>query len=69
MLGGELQWIPNLVVRGVGGAPASLQVPLGWSYGRISGKGEGFSLVLLDLRWGMGLGQNFGMICGAGIGC
>jgi hypothetical protein len=31
------------------------------------GKGERFSLVLLDLRWGMGLGQNFGMICGAGI--
>jgi hypothetical protein len=24
---------------------------------------------LSRLRWGLGLGQNFGMICGAGIGC
>jgi hypothetical protein len=69
MLGGELRWIPSLAVYGVGGVPASLLVPLGWGCGRISGKGERFSPVLLDLWWGMGLGQDFGMICGAGIRC
>jgi hypothetical protein len=40
---------------------------MGWGCGRISGKGGGFSLVLPDWRWGMGFGQNFGMICSAGI--
>jgi hypothetical protein len=42
---------------------------MGWGCGRISGKGGGSSLVSLDLKWGMGLGQNIGMICDAGIGC
>jgi hypothetical protein len=42
---------------------------MGWGCGRISGNGEGGSLVSLDWKWGMGLEQNFGMICGAGIGC
>jgi hypothetical protein len=49
-----------MAVCGVGGAHVSLLVPLGWVCGRILGKGGRFSLVLLDLRWRMGLGQNFG---------
>jgi hypothetical protein len=53
MLGGELRWNPSLAVYGVGGAHASLLVPLGWVCGRILGKGRRLSLVLLDLRWGM----------------
>jgi hypothetical protein len=67
MLGVELRWTPSLAVCGVGGAPLSLQVPLEWDCGRTSGNDGKLSLVLLDLRWGMGLGQNFGTICGAGI--
>jgi hypothetical protein len=42
-------------------------VPLEWGCGRTSGKGGRLSLVLLDLRWGTGLGRTFGMICDAGI--
>jgi hypothetical protein len=38
-----------------------------WGCGRTSGNGRRLSLVLLDLRWRMGLGQNFGTICGAGM--
>jgi hypothetical protein len=38
-----------------------------WGCGRTSGNGERLSLVLLDFRWGMGLGQNFGTICGVGM--
>jgi hypothetical protein len=61
--------MPSLIVCGMGGVLASRLVLMGWGCGRISGKGGGFSLVSLDWRWGMGLGQNFDMICGAGIGC
>jgi hypothetical protein len=44
--------------------------PVGpFGVGRILGKGGRFSLVLLDLRWGMGFGQDFDMTCGAGIRC
>jgi len=67
MLGGELRWNPSLAVCGVGGAHAILLVPLGWICVRIFGNGRKLVLVLLDLRWGMGLGQNFGMIFGAVI--
>jgi hypothetical protein len=56
-----------MAICGVGGAHASLLVPLGWVCGRILRKGERLSLVLLDLRWGMEVERNFGMICGAGI--
>jgi hypothetical protein len=42
-------------------------VPLGWGCGRTLGKGRRHSLAFLKFRWGMGLGQNFGMICGVGI--
>jgi hypothetical protein len=42
-------------------------VLLGWGYGRTSGNGGRLSQAFLDLRWGMGLEPNFGMICGAGI--
>jgi hypothetical protein len=42
-------------------------VPLEWGCGRTSRKGGRLSPVFLDLRWGMGLGQNFDTICGAGI--
>jgi hypothetical protein len=42
-------------------------VPLEWGCGRTSGKGRRLSLVSLDLRWGMELGQNFGTIYGAEI--
>jgi hypothetical protein len=34
---------------------------------RTSGKGERLSLVLLDFKWEMRLGQHFGTICSAGI--
>jgi hypothetical protein len=57
MLGGELRWIPSSVVYGAGGAPLTLYVPMEWGCGRTSGNGGRLSLVLLDLRWGMGLGQ------------
>jgi hypothetical protein len=42
-------------------------VPLGRGCERILGKDGRHSLVLLNLRWGMRVGQNFGIICGAGI--
>jgi hypothetical protein len=38
-----------------------------WGCERILGKDGRHSLVLLNLRWGMRVGQNFGIICGAGI--
>jgi hypothetical protein len=38
-LGAELLWNPSLAVYGEVGAPFSLQVPLGWGWGRTSGKG------------------------------
>jgi len=65
--GGELWWTLSLAVYGEGDAPLSLLVPLECGCGRISGKGGRHSQAFLGLRWGMGLGPNFGMIYGAEI--
>jgi hypothetical protein len=52
----------NLAAFGAGGVLFNLEEPLGWDCGSISGKGGRHSKLLLDTRWGMGLGLTFGMI-------
>ncbi len=46
------------------GALSSRQEPLGWGYGKTSGKAGIRSLVSLDPSWGMAPRSVFGMICG-----
>jgi hypothetical protein len=43
-------------------------VPLGWGYGKTSGKAGFYSLVSLDSSWGMAPRSVFGMICGVETG-
>jgi hypothetical protein len=45
------------------GGWCSLELPLGWGYGKTSGKAGFCSLVSLDLLWGMASISVFGMIC------
>jgi len=53
MFGGESWWTLNMAALGTVGALSSQQVPLGWGYGKTSGKAGFHSLVLLDLSWGI----------------
>jgi hypothetical protein len=53
-----------MATLGAVGALSSRQVPLGWGYGKTSGKAGFRSLVSLDLSWGMAPISVFGMICG-----
>jgi hypothetical protein len=42
-----------MAALGAVGALSSCQVPLGWGFGKTSGKAGFRSLVSLDLSWGM----------------
>jgi hypothetical protein len=53
MLGGKSWWTLNMAALGAVGALSSCQVPLGWGFGKTSGKAGFRSLVSLDLSWGM----------------
>jgi len=55
-----------MVVYGEGDALLSLQEPLGWDCGRISGNCGINFLALLILRWRMGLRLASGMTSGVG---
>jgi hypothetical protein len=62
--GGECSWTLNLAIHGVGGVLLSLLEHLEWGYVRISRKDGKFFLIILDLRWEMDPGLDFGMIGG-----